>query len=68
LLNTILLILHTNLVNILSKINVITNSTFIINKQGIDYINFNKQISKHKVSKLSLITDIKGLPLNIYLA
>ena len=65
-------ITYTNLVN--KYINkhkcnkFIMDSTFINNKQGIDYINFNKQIPKHKVSKLSLITDIKGIPINIYLA
>jgi len=29
---------------------------------GIDYINYNHQIRKHKVSKISLITDFKGIP------
>ena len=70
-----------NLVNnyiIKNKYNkFLMDSIFIINNQWIDYINFNKQILKHKVSKLSLITyikelslikDIKELPLNIYLA
>ena len=28
----------------------------------IDYINYNKQIQKHKVSKILLITDLKGIP------
>ena len=38
----------------------ITDTTFINNKMGIDYINYNQQI--HKVSKISLITDFKGIP------
>ena len=40
----------------------ITDTTFINNKMGIDYINYNQQIRKHKVSKISLITDFKGIP------
>ena len=28
---------------------------------GIDYNNYNQQIRKHKVSKLSLITDFKEI-------
>ena len=35
---------------------------------SIDYIGYNKQIPKHKTSKISLITDIYGIPLDIYLA
>ena len=54
---------YTNLVN--KYINkhktnkFITDTTFINNKMGIDYINYNQQIRKHKVSKISLITDFK---------
>ena len=29
---------------------------------SIDYINYNQQIQKHKVSKISLITDFKEIP------
>jgi hypothetical protein len=29
---------------------------------GMDYINYNKQIPKHKVSKISLITDLNSIP------
>ena len=46
----------------------IMDSTFITNKLGIDYIGFNKLIPKHKTSKISLITDIKGIPININLS
>ena len=46
----------------------ITDTTFINNKMGMDYINYNKQIPKHKVSKISLITDFKGIPLDINLS
>jgi transposase len=35
---------------------------------GIDYINYNQQIRKHRVSKISLITDFKGIPLDINLS
>jgi len=35
---------------------------------GIDYINYNQQIRKHKVSKISLITDFKGILLDINLS
>ena len=46
----------------------IMDSTFITNKLGIDYIGFNKLIPKHSTSKISLITDIKGIPININLS
>jgi transposase len=45
----------------------LVDTSFIENKMGIDNISYNKYYPKHKVSKLSLITDIKGAPLNIYL-
>ena len=40
----------------------------ISNKLGIDNIGYNPQNPKHKVSKVSLITDVNGIPLaaNIY--
>ena len=46
----------------------ITDTTIIPNKLGIDKIGYNPQIPKHKASKISLITDEKGMPLeaNIY--
>jgi hypothetical protein len=46
----------------------ITDTTFINTKLGMDYINYNKQIPKHKVSKISLITDLNGIPLDINLS
>jgi transposase len=46
----------------------ITDTTFINNKMGIDYINYNQQIRKHRISKISLITDFKGIPLDINLS
>ena len=44
------------------------DTTLIPNKLGIDKISFNVQLLKHKSTKLSLITDIKSVPLhaNIY--
>ena len=45
----------------------LVDTSFIENKMGIDNISYNKYYPKHKVSKLSLITDIKGAPLNVYL-
>jgi hypothetical protein len=46
----------------------ITDTTLIINKLGIDNIGYNPQIPKHKCSKISIISDINGIPLdaNIY--
>lgn len=46
----------------------IIDSTIISNKLGMDNIGFNIYFSKHKVSKLSLITDIKGIPINVILS
>jgi len=46
----------------------IIDTTFISNKLGIDFIGYNKQIPKHQLSKLSILTDIKGIPINILLA
>ena len=34
----------------------------------IDYINYNHQIKKYKVSKISLITDFEDIPLKINLS
>jgi hypothetical protein len=41
----------------------ITDTSLIINKLGIDNIGYNPQISKHKTSKISLMCDSKGIPL-----
>ena len=51
-----------------SKNIFITDTSLIINKLGIDKIGYNPQMPKHKTSKISLITDINGIPLeaNIY--
>ena len=44
-----------------SKNNIfITDTTLIANKCGIDCTNYNPQLLKHKSTKISLITDIKG--------
>ena len=47
---------------------LLTDTTLISNKLGIDNIGYNPQHPKHKVSKVSLITDVNGIPLmaNIY--
>ena len=46
----------------------ITDTSLIINKLGIDCIGYNPQMPKHKTSKISIISDINGIPLeaNIY--
>jgi len=41
------------------------DTTLIVNKLGIDKIGFNVQLLKHKTTKLSIICDNKGIPLNI---
>ena len=55
--------------NLKNKSNILlTDTTIISNKLGIDKIGYNPQQPKHKVSKISLITDVSGIPLlaNIY--
>ena len=42
----------------------ITDSTMIPNKLGIDEVSINPQFQKHKTNKISLITDISGIPIN----
>jgi len=42
---------------------LLTDTTLISNKLGIDKIGYNPQNPKHKVSKISLITDDNGIPL-----
>ena len=42
----------------------ITDTTNILNKGGIDKIGYNKMVPKHKISKLSIICDGNGTPLN----
>ena len=47
----------------------IIDSTFILNKYGVDNIGYNNNlVPKHKTSKVSLITDIKGKPLDMFLS
>jgi transposase len=44
---------------------VTTDTTFIPNKRGKDLIGFNKYYNKKKGTKISIITDSKGIPFNI---
>jgi transposase len=44
-----------------------TDTTFILNKGGVDKIGFNKQIPKHKLSKLSTICDANGKTIDVNL-
>jgi hypothetical protein len=41
-----------------------TDTTVIINKQGIDKVSYNKAYPKHKITKLSIITDNSKVVLN----
>ena len=43
----------------------ITDTTLIANKGGIDKKSYNPQLLKHKSSKISVITDVKGKPLDL---
>ena len=64
-------IIYTTYNNLVNKyINKHKTNKFITDyyKMGMDYINYNKQIPKHKVSKISLITDLNGIPLDINLS
>jgi hypothetical protein len=48
-----------------TKTNILlTDTTLILNKLGIDKTGYNPQMPKHKVTKISLITDEIGIPLN----
>ena len=50
--------------NMVKKANILlTDTTLISNKLGIDNIGYNPQNPKHKVSKISLISDENGIPL-----
>ena len=45
-----------------TKTNILlTDTTLILNKPGIDKIGYNSQMPKHKVTKISLITDEMGI-------
>jgi hypothetical protein len=55
--------------NFKNKSNILlTDTTLILNKLGIDKTGYNPQIPKHKASKISLITDVKGVPLSAYVS
>jgi hypothetical protein len=43
----------------------ITDTSLVANKCGIDKITYNPQLKKHKSTKISYISDIKGKPLDI---
>ena len=43
----------------------LTDTTLIANKGGIDKKSYNPQLLKHKSSKISVITDAKGKPLDL---
>ena len=43
----------------------ITDTSLIANKGGIDNIAYNPQLLKHKSSKVSIITNNKGSPINV---
>ena len=43
----------------------ITDTTLIPNKLGINDIGYNPQYPKHKTCKISIISDINGIPFNI---
>ena len=44
---------------------VSTDTTFIPNKKGKDYIGYNKFYNRKNGTKLSIIVDVKGVPLNL---
>jgi hypothetical protein len=44
---------------------LITDTTLIQNKLGIDDIDYNIQLEKHKSTKISLLTTKSGLPINV---
>jgi len=44
---------------------VLTDTTFIPNKKGIDLIGYNKYYNKKNGTKLSLITGVNGHPFNV---
>jgi len=43
----------------------IIDSTMIHNKLGTDEVSINPQLKKHKSNKISLISDINGIPINV---
>ena len=68
--NNAIKIIFDNIVNDYNKKNInnnifITDTTLIPNKLGINDIGYNPQYPKHKSCKISIISDINGIPLNI---
>jgi len=68
--NNVIKIIFDNIVDnykkkILKNNIFITDTTLIPNKLGINHIGYNPQYPKHKTSKISIISDINGIPLNI---
>ena len=44
---------------------IITDTSLIVNKLGIDNIGYNPQLPKHKISKISIIYDSNDIPLDV---
>ena len=42
-----------------------TDTSFILNKYGIDNVTYNPQVKKHKTVKISIITDHFNVPIFI---
>ena len=68
--NNVIKIIFDNIVNDYNKKNInnnifITDTTLIPNKLGINDVGYNPQYPKHKSCKISIISDINGIPLNI---
>jgi hypothetical protein len=42
-----------------------SDTTFICNKLGVENISFNQQIKKHKVTKISIISDDFNIPISV---
>jgi transposase len=51
--------------NIRAFKHVITDTSFIPNKKGRDVIGYNRHYNKKKGTKISIITDNKGIPFNV---
>ena len=43
----------------------ITDTSLVANKNGSDNVSYNPQLAKHKSTKISVISDDKGIPLDI---
>ena len=44
---------------------LITDTSFVLNKLGINEVSYNAQIKKHKTSKISIITDTDSVPISV---